>query len=44
MVLTYDEEVVVVSVVEKDLDLGTNFLMAPYHSRLTVIACSSSSS
>jgi hypothetical protein len=32
MVSTYDEEAVAVSVVEKDVDLGTSFLAAVYSS------------
>jgi hypothetical protein len=44
MVSTYDEEAVVVSVVEKDVDPGTSFLAASYRSRSTAAACFSSRS
>jgi hypothetical protein len=44
MVSTYDKEAVAVSVVEKDVDLGTSFLAAAYRSRSAAAACSSSRS
>jgi hypothetical protein len=44
MVSTYDGEAVTVSVVDKDVDPGTSFLAAAYHSRSAAAACSSSRS
>jgi hypothetical protein len=44
MVSTYDGEVAAVSVVEEDVDLGTNFLAAAYRSRSAAAAYSLSRS
>jgi hypothetical protein len=45
MVSSYDEELVIVSVVEEDADPRTNYLVVvSYHSRSVVVACSSSRS
>jgi hypothetical protein len=44
MVSMYDEEVVAVSMVEKDVDLGSSFLAVACRSRTAVAAYSSSRS